>query len=176
MGRAYIKPDRVIVAEMMARGASTGIRGIGSGDPGPEIVGRAHRAVKHAIGIASREFKYQSPSYPFAPSDERGYRESFEVTATPRSVKITNNARGARFVELGREEVRAKTGRWLKLPLKESAYERMRARRKRTRTTGKRDPAILTRFQGRPYLLVKKVRAFDGYAIIFRALLISYSR
>lgn len=166
MGRLYLKPDAEIVAEMMRRGALRGNTGIGSRDPGPELVGRAHRAVEIAKRKADRDFKYPRSDYPFDRHDENEeYRKSFDVGTTPASVRIKNTAPSAQYVEHGRDAMNAPSGKYLALPLKRQYAEAL-----------KRSGKFVTEYRGRPLLLVKRVREFNGYQILSDAVRESFSR
>lgn len=172
MGKLRLKPNKVIIAEMMARGNGAGVQGIGSRDPGKEFVGRANRAVGYAIAQSFQDFKYPRADYPFAKSDaDRHYRESFDVDTSPFGAHISNTAPSATTVEYGRGVVRAKGGGYLRLPLKPGAELRP--------ARGGRIPgnkSFIAEYGGRRYLFTKKVRASDGYGIVEKAVILSYSR
>lgn len=153
MGKFVLKPERVIVAEMMSRGVSYGIMGIGSNDPGPEITGRAHLAVRYAIARGDEVFKYEDAGYPFAQSNaSQHYRDSFSIKMMPTRVRVTNSAPSALFAEKGRPAI---SGRRMAIPIKTSH---------------------VASFGGRKFLYTMRVAAADGHDIISVAIRKAYAR
>lgn len=123
MGRAFIKPENVIVEEMFR--LHTG--------PGANLLARGKTATKIANDIAKQEFKYLKPSYPFAQGKgPHHYQESWDVYVDqipPQArlgVKILNFSEGGIFAEQGRPAVEAKNGDFLAIHLKGGGYARVR--------------------------------------------------